>query len=363
MAPIKILRVIYDLQIGGVQRMLLRMVPALQAAGFDIHVCCLREEGVLAQEFRRLGATVHLILFRSRLDPRGVLRLRGLIRHENYRIVHGHMYASNIVVNAACLLNGHRRVINSYHSQHPLRGPNQIRLTRWTRGVPDRIIAVSEAVKTPLVKFGLPEEKIRVLYNGVELPTAAAPFPAVVPGDPLRLVWAGRFVRQKRVDLLIDIVAACRAANLPISLTLVGEGPQFESLKTRVETEGLCAHVRFPGWQRDITPFVADSELYVSASDREGLSNTLLEVCAQGRGSLLADIPPNAEVIGGTGAGFLLSSRVEDWVDRLRVLHSDREAVHRMGALAFERAQQFSVERSCQQTIAVYRELLGLTRE
>jgi glycosyltransferase involved in cell wall biosynthesis len=356
-SPIRVLRVIYDLQVGGVQRMLLRSIPLLRESGVELEVCCLKEEGELAPVFREAGVPVHLVPFRTRLDPLGLLGLRRLIRAGRFNLAHSQMYASNVALNVATLLGTGVPAINSYHSQTPFSGRGQERMSRWTRGIPARVIAVSRSVEEPLLKAGIPAEKLAVVYNGVEVAPEPAPLPDLQPGEPLRAFWAGRFVKQKRVEMLIDVAIACRRVGVPLALTLVGEGPLFEKMKRRVEQEGIGASVRFVGWQADIRPSIRESEVYLSASDREGFPNTLLEVCAQGRPFLVSDIAPNAEVLGGTEAGKLLKDDLEEWVNWIRVLQGDRSWVARMGKAAWERAHEFSVRRTVEEMVKIYREV------
>ncbi len=355
---IKTLRVIYDLQVGGVQRQLLRLLPLLRQQGVETEICCLKEEGDMAGAFRDAGFQVHLIPLRSRMDPAGLYRLRRFAQKNGFQIVHSHMYASNTAVNAAGVAAGFR-IVNSYHSQSPFRNAHQAKMARRLSRFAGRIIAVSGAVRTPLLEAGMPEKKIRIVYNGVSLPEDPPPPPKRRKGEPLRLFWAGRFVKQKRPAMLIDLAKACQHKNVPIRLTMIGEGPLYEEIRKRVEEEGLGDCVSFTGWQKDISPSIRRNDLYVSASNREGFPNTLLEVCAQGRGFLVADIPPNQEVLGESGAGFCASDDMAEWAGILERLADNPEELDQLSRNARERVRRFSIENTAQEMLAIYEEALG----
>ncbi|MBN1902965.1 glycosyltransferase [Candidatus Sumerlaeota bacterium] len=354
----KILRVIYDLQIGGVQRMLLKSLPLLKEAGIETEICCLKKEGNLSRIFSQKGFRIHVIPFRLRLDPMGLIRLRRFVSGNAFQIVHSHMYASNMAVNAALFGAKGVRIINGYHSSRPFYSRSQMRMARWTSKIPDRLIAVSLSVKEALMANGLPEEKIALIRNGVMVPENRAPVPDKPPSSPLEMFWAGRFVKQKRVEMLIDLVEACKKENIPVRLTLAGDGHLFSFVEKKIAEKQLGELITLTGWKDDIRPFLRKADIYVSASNREGFPNTLLEACAEGRGFLVSDIPPNAEVLGSREAGFLLNDHLGDWTSILKRLQENRGEIERLSQRAFEIGKSFSMEQTCKKTIRLYEELL-----
>lgn len=229
----KVLRVIYDLQIGGVQRMLLQSLPLLKEEGIDTQICCLKKEGNMAEAFLKKGIPVHIIPFSSRLDPIGLFRLRRFVFKNNFQIVHAHMYASNMAVNVALIGAKQVRIVNGYHSSRPFHSRSQERMARVTKKIPHRFIAVSQSVKDALLKNCLEEDRIVIIHNGVIAPKQMTPVPEKPGSYPLELVWAGRFVKQKRVDMLVDLVAACKKEDVPVRLTLVGDVPPTSALQRR----------------------------------------------------------------------------------------------------------------------------------
>jgi len=359
MSRIKVLRIIYDLQIGGVQRMLLQSLPLLRDAGVDTSICCLKKQGDMAKQFVEKGFPVSLVRFGSRLDPFGLIRLRKLILNNSFTLVHSHMYASNIAANVALFMARRIRLINSYHSVKPFHTESQKRMAVFTKGIPDRFIAVSEAVRKPLLEANLPPEKITIIHNGVYCPETYSPIPKRAPGSPLELVWAGRFVGQKRVFMLLDIAELCLKKKIPIHLTLVGDGPQYKMAQRKVKATGLENTITFAGWKSDILPFIQKADLYISASNREGFPNTLLEVCAQGRGFVVADIPPNREVLDSLEAGYVVGDNLKEWADILFRIHKNPGMLRNFSKEAFKIAQMFSIERTCRKTLDLYDKIIS----
>ena len=103
-------------------------------------------------------------------------------------------------------------------------------------------------------------------------------------------LFIGRFSREKNPD---GIVQAFEAMNDPcIGVILLGEGVMFEELK-RHETDRIL----LPGFKPNVHDYVLASDYYISASDTEGLANTLLESMSVGLPCVLSDIPSHHEVV------------------------------------------------------------------
>jgi glycosyltransferase involved in cell wall biosynthesis len=148
------------------------------------------------------------------------------------------------------------------------------------------------------VSATLPGVRVTVLPNPVE---CMAEPPQL--GGALRAMYAGRFSSQKRLDVLLDAWPSVTAHEPNARLSLVGEGGSYGSveqeLKERVSAdERLATTVEISGWASDMQPWWASHDVFVLASESEGMSNSLLEACAEGRVVVASDIPQNVAVLG-----------------------------------------------------------------
>ena len=105
---------------------------------------------------------------------------------------------------------------------------------RWTRRA-DTVIVPSRYLKRVVVGWGVPEERVAVVYNGVDDPHVGAP--AVIPlRARYKVISVGRLVPWKGLDALIGVVAG-----LPdVGLAIVGDGPERDRLETTVQRPRLC---------------------------------------------------------------------------------------------------------------------------
>lgn len=97
------------------------------------------------------------------------------------------------------------------------------------------------------------------------------------PDDAFVISSMGRFVPRKGFHVLIDALANIDNA----ILWIVGEGEQADNLKAQAVKLGVEDRIRWVGWQKDPTPYVAASDVFAMASSHEPLGNVVLEAWAQ----------------------------------------------------------------------------------
>jgi glycosyltransferase involved in cell wall biosynthesis len=153
----------------------------------------------------------------------------------------------------------------------------------------DTVIVPSRYLANWVAKWGLPTERIRVVYNAVESPSFS---PLTIPlTTKTKLVTVGRLVRWKQVDHLIEAIAECDGAGLVI----VGDGPERNRLEALVRVQHLSDRVYFAG-QRDkveTLSLMAACDVFVLNSTYEGFPHVVLEAMSVG-------LPIVATAAGGT---------------------------------------------------------------
>jgi glycosyltransferase involved in cell wall biosynthesis len=157
----------------------------------------------------------------------------------------------------------------------------------------DRVICQSKDMRDDLVThFELSVDKAVVINNPVDVDRirhlASEPLvtgltredSSKAAEERINLVSAGRLVKQKGFDLLIEAVALC--GNPRLHLTLLGEGPLREALAAMAQTKGVSGQVRFVGFQKNPYPFFANADAFVLSSRLEAFPNVVLEALACG---------------------------------------------------------------------------------
>jgi teichuronic acid biosynthesis glycosyltransferase TuaC len=182
------------------------------------------------------------------------------------------------------------------------------RWIRWTAGRAAGLVAVSSGLQRRLVDLGIPEERVNVLRNGVDL-TLFRPADRDAARRRLGLVRrtllaVGNLVRLKRHRLMVEALAS-----LPeFDLIIVGEGPERAAIEARAQELQLADRVRLLGRvpQDRLPDLYTAADLLLLVSTSEGWPNVLLESMACGTAVLVSEIDGIAEIVAAPEAGCIL---------------------------------------------------------
>ncbi len=217
----------------------------------------------------------------------------------------------------------------------------------------DAIVANSRGLQNRALKF-LPSVLIEVIPNGVDLnffrPVENKPRDAKI-----KLLTVGRLSVTKRVEMLIDAVRILRDAGFNVRLSIVGGGALQNRLKYLVAAAKLDDRIEITGRieQENMPLIYQQSDIFVSATLQEGMSNAMLEAMAcglpivttpcEGIEELIAD---NGIVVGQPGAQAI--------ADAVKSIIENEQLYNRMCTQARARAEQFNWKNVADQYLQLY---------
>jgi glycosyltransferase involved in cell wall biosynthesis len=180
------------------------------------------------------------------------------------------------------------------------------------------MIAVSKTTHGQLIRWGS-QKTIAIIPNGVDQKRIAAIFPATDRSD---LIFAGRLIREKHADLLVRAFVILSKEHPELTLLVIGDGPERESLLGLTRELGLGERIRILGFEAEHDDLIARmkaSKVFVLPSTREGFGITALEALACGLPVVTVDHPANAirELITEKN-GFLSSLSAGDLAGKCR---------------------------------------------
>ena len=105
------------------------------------------------------------------------------------------------------------------------------------------------------------------------------------------IIAAGRLSKQKNFNMLLRAFASFSRTHEDYDLVICGEGNLLGELQALAKELGVSDKVRFPGHVEDLHERMVKSAIYVSSSDFEGLSNSMLEALAIGIPTICTDCP------------------------------------------------------------------------
>jgi glycosyltransferase involved in cell wall biosynthesis len=278
---------------GGPEKTILNGAHLADPARFAVTVCYLRAARDAKCDIASRAAALNLdyveIEEESSFDPTVWTALRRLACERRIDIVHAHDYKTDLLALLLARAEGVIPVTTAHgwtgHSwrERRLYYPVDKQLIRRFKFV----IAVSDQIKSDLVRAGVASSRIRVVLNGIDpaafrrdrAQEASARQALGVSPNEIVVVAAGRLESQKRFDLLIEACAVLRRRHPGLRLLIAGEGSlrrELEALANR-DLPGACTLLGHCG---DIRPLHHAANLFVQSSDYEGTPNSVLEAMA-----------------------------------------------------------------------------------
>jgi glycosyltransferase involved in cell wall biosynthesis len=289
-------------------------------------------------------------------------------------ILHIHLPFPGIIGRIAGRLAGVSRIVYSEHS--PVNRYHALtRLaSRLTYSWNDAVIAVSNEVNQSVVDYygSLRRSRLLTIYNGIDDSVSDTPQSPEDASDSVRrelgipeghsvVVNVAGFRPEKGHFRLVQAAELALQVNPNITFLLVGQGETEAAVRAEVRRLGLERNFVFAGFRNDIPRLLRAADLFLLASDYEGLPVSLLEAMGAGLASVSTRVGGVPEVVTDGVEGLLVSPDDRSQLaEALLRLLGDPEARRRMGAAGLERVgRQFSVRRMMDETEGLYRELLA----
>jgi glycosyltransferase involved in cell wall biosynthesis len=160
-------------------------------------------------------------------------------------------------------------------------------LTSWRLRRLSGLIGMSVALLREAQRIRTSGSALAVLPNALFESLPAVP---VAKRLPWHICAAGRLVAQKNFPLSLQVVALLQ--DLPITLSIVGDGPQMAALRHLAESLGVAGRVRFVGEVPDASACIAQAEVLLLTSDYEGYPAVVVEALAVGTYVVASDCSP-----------------------------------------------------------------------
>lgn len=223
--------------------------------------------------------------------------------------------------------------------------------TRVAMGA-EKVIVPSHYLKTIVEAWGIPSDKIDVVWNAVaEESAGSVPTPVSQLQHPT-IVSVGRLVPWKGMNNLIAATKFVREHGTQVSLAIIGDGPEREHLEMQAK-ETLKGGYYFSGAlpHGDVLAAMNTADIFVLYSIYEGLSHVLIEALSSRAAIIASDIEGNKEVIENGKSGLLVPpGDPEALANAIQKLLSDNSLRTSLTEAASFRSKAFAKETMLQTT-------------
>jgi len=246
-------------------------------------------------------------------------------------------------------------------------------LYRFTASACPWVIGPSDAVTHNLARFGIPEARLRTVYNGIDLgrftrdDERAARVRAEfgLQPDDVAVGLFGQMLPNKGHGTLIDAVVRLRAQGTQVKVLLVGalENPPYQdALRVRIAAEGLDDVVTFTGWRQDVHAVIGAVDIAVVATTTpEPAALSLMETMAMARPIVATATGGTAELVVDGETGLLFAPHDADALARhLARLAANADLRRALGAAGRRRVEtRFTEARHLEEIESLYRSALA----
>jgi len=382
--PPRILFVTESFDVGGTETHLLDLLPELKDKGFEVAAFCFTKKGNRADRLERVGVPVYAApqigeSKRSLLAPLrfavGAARLFRWIRRFRPSIVHFFLPGAYVPGAPVAIAAGvpikimSRRSLNDY--QH--KWPGVASTEKFLHRRMDMLLGNARAITQELIQEGVPEKKVRLIYNGIHVPAMATTKKearAALDLDEhafVAVVVANLLPYKGHLELIAALIEIADELPQPWTVLLAGrDGGSRAKIERAIVRGGLANHVRLLGERNDVPHILAAAEVGILTPTRnEGLSNAILELMAAGLPMVVTDIGGNAEVVVDGQTGLVVPphdpKRLGDAILNLAQDPGRRKA---MGDAARKRlAEDFSLTACVERYCTLYEHLLAQTEQ
>ena len=328
------------------------------------------EDGNLVEKMKSLGAVTDQVEMKNPFDKKAVSYIKDFCELKQIDIIHTQFQRETYIALQVKKQLPNLKVINTSHMITEDKFYKKILNKVMVKNI-DGVISVCTKNKEVLIENGYPEDKIKVIFNGVPY----RPYAHNIKNSTLRsefkigtdefvFVTAARLSPEKGIDFLLESAKVLTTlTNKKFKLLIVGDGDEEEKLKEIVNNDdALKECVIFTGFRTDIENILMGSDCFVNSSETEALSFAILEALAKA-------LPVIATKVGGTsdiineenrngvlvryGGKVAMAKAMERFMtDEKIYLECSQNAIDSV-------KNHFSIDKICEETYNFYKEVKG----
>lgn len=289
---------------GGTERLVADLAAHLDPDRFRVSACSLTG-GLVGEALAGRGCPVYTLgdavngrrpraFGKLRALRARVARLEALIERHGIDILHTHHLAPLLHASLARRPAGRWRWVHTEQVRPDVDAAYQhwlVRVGRWLLSRPDIVTGASDAVGAYLLdKAGVAADRVRVIYNGVDVHRFGQPHDGAAKRRELDIpphAWViglvGNLRPQKNHEALLRAFATLLPAVPEAWLVLVGDGERRSALEAISDTLAIRDRVRFLGSRLDVPELYPVFDIYCLPSHYEGMPLSLFEAMSAGK--------------------------------------------------------------------------------
>lgn len=336
-ARIRVLQVVGNAIVGGMETFVLRLVQGLPRDRFEIACLCPFESG-FTDQLRAAGASVHITPMHDEPAFASIQFATTLVRTLGIDILHAHLSNAHLLAGLAGALT-ETPVLSTVHGRAiPMLDFEVQRLCG------SQLSVVCQNAHLHALGMGVSPRHVHLVPNGVDSAVYDSLQSArwlqlrlgLEPATPL-VGYVGRLAPEKNPLAFVNAALQIRDAAPTTQFVLVGDGPLRGALQARIDDADAGDFIHLAGEIANMPAVYASLRFLVMTSDSEGMPLALMEAMAAGRAVIATQVGGIPEILRAGGTGLLVAPGHVDGVAAAAIgLLGDSARCAAMGVAAKE---------------------------
>ena len=369
----KVLQLISSIGFFGAENVIAELVTELAASEFEPIIGVIRNlknPHLELIDFARKN-NIESVIFEAQrqFDLQAIASIRNFIKGNNVDIVQTHGYKSNFyAIFAALFENVHLLATCHPWIKTSRRGKAYAKIDKLLLKKFSRIVAISDQVKKEILDAGIPDNKISIIDNGINLHRFEEQFDTKeirkqfgIPLESQVIGTVGRLDLEKGHHILLEAAKIVIQKNPSTFFVIVGDGYLKNDLTSRAEELKIEDHILLPGTLKEIPKILSVFDIFVLPSLTEGLPMALLEAMAAKKPVIASRVGAIPKVIIDYETGILIKpGDVNELSNGIIDLLRDKDKANLIVKNAYNKiVQEFSSNRMAKQYINIYENMLA----
>lgn len=300
-----------ELHHGGSERQLTETALGLDRKYFEPRVAAFHINGIRANELRAAGVPVIEFPVRSFKSPKAfqeAINLAKYVRKNDIHLVHTFDPPSSAFALGPVHLFTKAVAVGSQRGHMSLAIPAVRRMSLFGQRLADGVVVNCKFMMEHLMQAGIPERRIHLCYNGLDLTRfhrGERIRPPSIPGDALVIGTACVLRPEKGLPTLLEAFARIRPEFSNTKLLVLGSGPLLPALREQAAALGITSDCIFEPSTGDVAPWLRNMDIFVLPSLSEAFSNALMEAMGSGCCPVASRVGGTPELISDGERGLL----------------------------------------------------------
>ena len=351
----KIVQVMPDFGLAGAETMVEKVSCGFSAEGCDVLVISFFDlHTAITERIENRGIKIKYLGKKRGFDPSIISKMRKIIKAYQPDVIHTHRYVLPYAFLASMGFKAKRvhTVHNVAQKEQTKVGKNINRvLFRYFNVVP---VALSKEIQRTIQEvYGLPDNRIPVVFNGIDLSRCIVK-ESYARKDTFTVLHIGRFMDVKNHELLLRSFARFKGQHSDARLQLLGDGELKENMMQLAGQLNITDAVEFAGLQSNVYPWLHNADVFILPSKFEGMPMTLIEAMGTGLPIIASNVGGIPDMLSSQKEALLIEPKEEKIIEALEMVYSDAKKREYWGRNALQRSSLFSSQAMARKYLQLY---------